>query len=518
MREPAVAGEQILPRIEEAARRLKCGLYFPDCRRQPEAMHTLPSLMTLMFLGGFATAALSAETQLAWPQFRGPNGSGVAEGQKPPVEFGPDKNVKWKIPVPAGLSSPIVAGDKLILTAFDDGKLQTIAYDRATGREAWRATAPAKQIEAYHKTEGSPAASTPATDGTRIVSYFGSCGLVAYDLSGKQLWTYEMPPAATPGDFGSGVSPIIADGTVILVRDEMKDPKVVALDAATGALKWQNKRLSAASYCTPVIWDTPAGKQIVAAGHVRMVGYQLSSGAEKWFYNGLPSGCCTSPVTADGTLYFAGWAPGGPDDTESQMPTYDGMLKDLDKDKDGALSRDEAEKAFGGFFDTQDTNKDGKVTRDEWDAIIKFMSEGKNSAFALKPGGSGDVTESHVLWKKTKGLPYVASALVYRGQYVTVKDGGIVAAFDAKTGDEIYLERAVVMGKYYSSPVAANGNIYFTTLDDGAITVLKAGTTKPEVVSKNPKLGERTSATPAIADNTLYVRTEKHLYAFSSEK
>src|SRR5262249_43820003 len=149
---------------------------------------------------------------LAWPQFRGPNGSGVAEDQKPPVEFGPDKNVKWKVSVPGGLSSPIVAGDKLVLTAFEDGKLYTIAYNRADGKEAWRALAPAKQIERYCAAGGSPAASTPATDGQRIVSYFGSCGLICYDLAGKELWKLELPPALIAGNFGTGVSPIIADG------------------------------------------------------------------------------------------------------------------------------------------------------------------------------------------------------------------------------------------------------------------------------------------------------------------
>jgi outer membrane protein assembly factor BamB len=248
-----------------------------------------------------------------------------------------------------------------------------------------------------------------------------------------------------------------------------------------------------------------------------MIGYDLTTGAEKWSVSGIPSACCSSPVTAEGNLLFAGSSAGG-DDKEMQIPTYDSMLKDLDADKDGALSRAEADKAFQGFFDNQDTNKDGKVTRDEWDAIIKFMSEGKNTAFALKPGGTGDVTDSHVLWKNTRGLPYVASALVYGGQYIMVKDGGIVTAYDTKTGREIYQERAAAAGKYYASPVAANGYVYFTTLDDGTVTVLKAGLEKPDVVIKNPKIGERTAATPAIADNTLFIRTEKHLYAFADKQ
>jgi outer membrane protein assembly factor BamB len=146
------------------------------------------------------------------------------------------------------------------------------------------------------------------------------------------------------------------------------------------------------------------------------------------------------------------------------------------------------------------------------------MQEGKNIAFALKPGGTGDVTASHVLWKQTKGLPYVASAIAYRGQYVMVKDGGIVTAYDTKTGKEIYTKRAVASGSYYASPVAAGGNIYFTALNEGVVTVLKAGASAPEVVAENPPLGERVAATPAIADNTLYVRTAAHLYAFAGKK
>jgi outer membrane protein assembly factor BamB len=137
----------------------------------------------------------------------------------------------------------------------------------------------------------------------------------------------------------------------------------------------------------------------------------------------------------------------------------------------------------------------------------------------VKADGAGDVTASHVLWKKTRGLPYVATGIAYRGQFVTVRDGGLVSAFDLKTGKEVYVqERELEPGAYYASPVAANGHIYFTALPDGRITVLKAGAAKPEVVAQNPKLGEKVAATPAIADNTLYVRTAGHLYAFGEKK
>jgi outer membrane protein assembly factor BamB len=474
----------------------------------------------LLAMGLFTAVGLSADRPLAWPQFRGPNGSGVAAGQKPPVEIGPNRNVKWKVAVPGGLSSPIVAGDKLVLTAFEGGKLYTVAYRRADGKEAWRAAAPAKQLEVYHKAEGSPAASTPATDGERIVSYFGSCGLFCYDLSGKELWRFEMPPAVTVAGFGSGTSPVLVDGTVILVRDETKAPKIIALDAATGKPRWEKKRQSPASYSTPVVWATAAGKQVVAVGHGRMIGYDLKTGAEKWSVAGMPSGPCSSPVTAAGTLFFAGWSPGGPDDKENQMPTFDALLKLADTNKDGVISREEAAKTFlKDYFDNLDANKDGKLTRAEWDAARQFMLMGKNSAFALRAGGSGDVTKSHLLWKKKKGLPYVSSALVYRGQYVMVRDGGMVTAYDAKRGKEVYLQaRVAAAGRYYASPVAANGYIYLTSLDDGTVTVLKAGASKPEVVVRNPALGERVAATPAVADDTLYVRTARHLYAFAEKK
>lgn len=457
-----------------------------------------------------------AENELAWPQFRGPAGSALANAANPPTELGPEKNVRWKIAVPSGLSSPIVVGDLLVLTALDNEKLYTIAYRRTDGSEAWRADAGTQQLEKYHKTEGSPAASTPVTDGQRIVSYFGSCGLRAYDVSGKELWRYEMPPATSAGEFGSGVSPIIVDGLAIVVRDQMQDAKIVAVDLGTGQLRWEHKRQSPASYSTPVVWQTSAGKQIAVAGHARLIGYDLASGAEKWTISGIPSGCCSSPVVADGMLLFAGSSPGGTEDGQgSQMPTFDGMLKDLDKDKDGAIAKAEGEAAFGGFFDNQDQNKDGKVSREEFEMIMKFMAEGKSTALAVKPGGAGDITLSHVLWHQTKGLPYVSSALVCDGQYVMVKDGGIVTAYDEKTGKQIYQKRAIATGTYYASPVAAGGHLYFTSLADGTITVLKAGTPQPEVVAANPPLGERTAATPAIAGNTLYVRTAGHLYAFA---
>jgi outer membrane protein assembly factor BamB len=299
----------------------------------------------------------------------------------------------------------------------------------------------------------------------------------------------------------------------------MKTSRILALDAVRGSLKWEKARQSNVAYCTPVVWDTPDGKQVVVGGIGRMIGYDLKTGAERWFVPGMPAGPCASPVVVDGTLYFAGWSPGGPDDKEHQVPSFDELLKQADADKDGTLSKAEAQKTMlKDSFDMLDLNKDGRITRDEWDPLYKLVHEARNIAFALSPGWTGDAS-GHLLWTKTKGLPYVPSAIVYRGQVVTIKDGGLVTAYDAKTGKEIYVqERVAAPGHYYSSPVAANGHIYFTSLSDGTITVLRAGTSRPEVVAKNPKFGERVSATPVIADNTLYLRTASKLYAFGEKR
>jgi outer membrane protein assembly factor BamB len=201
-------------------------------------MRTLITLLTV----ALASTVVAAEPP-AWPQFRGPGGSGVApESAKPPSEIGPDTNVKWKIAVPPGFSSPVIAGDRLFLTALAEGKLYTLAYRRSDGTRLWQKEAPAEKIEPFEKTSGNPAASTPATDGERLVVYFGSCGLICYDLAGKELWRHPLPIGKTQAGFGTGSSPIIADGRVILLRDLEKDGRLLCLNLATGERMWETRR------------------------------------------------------------------------------------------------------------------------------------------------------------------------------------------------------------------------------------------------------------------------------------
>ena len=443
-----------------------------------------------------------------WPLFRGPAGTGIAEHAQPPTEIGPKSNVRWKVPVPAGFSSPVVAGHLIVVTGFENGKLYTLAYSRSDGKEAWRAEAPAKAIEAYHKTEGSPAASTPATDGERLVSYFGSCGLFCYDLAGKELWRYEMPTAQTANDFGSGTSPILADGKVYLVRDLATGSKVFASDARTGSLAWEKSRDGfPTGYGSPAVWDARGGKELVVPGGFRMVGYDPKTGAERWSVSGLSAiGCTTPTVAEDGTLVYAAWSPGGSSDRPAL--SFDDILKQGDANGDGVVEEVESEKTIlKGFFTNSDTNKDGRFTRDERDAMLNFLKRGKNQAVAVKPGGRGDLTETNVLWRVTKGLPYVSSPLSYRGQVYLISVRGRVSVYDIKT-DKKFIYENVGLSGCYASPVAADGSLYLFGLD-GTAVVLKAGDS-PEVVAR-AKFGERIAATPAVAGNDEYVSKYKYI-------
>src|SRR6266550_492796 len=204
------------------------------------------SLTKLLFAiaMSFLTGASAADY---WPQFRGPNGAGISDSAKPPVHFGPGSNELWHVKVPSGLSSPCVWGDSIFLTAFNDGKLSVLAVDRKSGKQRWEKPVPAAAIEKYQLTEGSPAASSCATDGRNVVSYFGSCGLVCHDFSGKEVWRLELPIVRQGGDFGSGASPIIVGNVVVVNRDQGKGSELIAVNLKTGKLAWRTDRADLSS-------------------------------------------------------------------------------------------------------------------------------------------------------------------------------------------------------------------------------------------------------------------------------
>jgi len=471
----------------------------------------MKTLRALAFGVTICSAAVAASGDY-WPAFRGPNTAGISDTAKPPAKFGPEENVVWKVNVPPAPSSPCVWGDRIFLTAFDGGKLETHCYQRRDGKLLWKRDALAEKLEDFNTAEGSPAASTPVTDGKLVVSYFGSCGLICHDFAGKEIWRHPLPVAQSAGGFGTGGSPALAGGLVLVGRDLATGCSLLAVELKSGKKVWETARPDVLpGFGSPIFWKNNGKEEVVMSGSLKLKGYDLKTGAERWSLAGMPSFTCTTPVVGEGLLFFAGWSPGKSD---GPMPTFAGVAKDADKNKDGVVTFEEAKAVYmDTFFKAMDTNRDGKLTAEDFDLMKAALAKGENILVAVKPGGLGNLAESQIAWKQTRGLPYVPSPLLYDGRLYLVKDGGMISCFDAKTGQVFYQqERLNALGSYYASPVAADGRIYVCSLG-GKLTVLKAGGTTPEILHR-ADFKERIAGTPALVGDRLYLRTQTKLYAF----
>ena len=251
-------------------------------------------------IGASLVAALLLTTTGAiaeeWPQFRGVNSSGVsASDKKLPAEIGPESNVLWRVSTPPGHSSPIVSGERIFFAAVRDERLLTVALDAADGKQLWAAEAAYEKLEEIHQI-GSHAQCTPATDGERVVSFFGSSGMYCYTRDGKQLWKRPMGPFNN--EFGAGTSPIIVDNMVILCQDHDTDSFLLAVNKETGETIWRTDRSEfPRNYCSPIVWEVEGKKQIVVAATLRVVGYDAQTGRELWTVRGLSRSVCMTPST-----------------------------------------------------------------------------------------------------------------------------------------------------------------------------------------------------------------------------
>jgi outer membrane protein assembly factor BamB len=447
---------------------------------------------------------------LEWGQFRGPSASGIAANATPPATFAPGKNQLWKRDCPSGFSSPIVVRDRIVLTAYDQEKLWTIAYACKDGQELWRREAPTTAIERFHKVEGSPASATPTSDGQVIVSYFGSCGLWAYNLDGKEIWHHPMPTARTNNDFGSGTSPVLHRGVVYLQRDLEQNASLMAFDAATGQRLWQTNRDGfTTNWGSPLVRDTSTGVELVAPAGLKLTAYDAKTGEQKWIVPNLAAVNCTTPITIGDDILYSSWSPSGGSDFK--MPRFDDILKpEIDTNNDGQLSEDESQKTFlKNFFSTHDTNRDGQITRAEWDAKAAEIRAGKNGTVRVTSKGV-------VRWFAPEGSPYVPNPLITPAGIFLINHRGRATLLDPQTGKSRYELENLGISAMYASPVLAAGRIYLFSLD-GQLLILNADAADaPEVLSK-AKFGERIAATPALSGSRLYLRTATALYAFDSE-
>jgi outer membrane protein assembly factor BamB len=437
----------------------------------------------------FAALLLTVASAADWTRFRGENGSGVAADSAPtPVEWSESKNLRWSAPLPGpGKSSPIVVGDRVILTCWtgenppDDLKRHLICFDRNTGKELWaKEVAPTTPDEPFREmfTENGYASHTPASDGERIYAFFGLSGVVAFDMDGKELWRESVGGGTDPNRWGSASSPILYKDLVI-VTAASESTAIVALDKKTGKEVWRQEGEGLRStWGTPVLADAGEEKQdLVMAVPGELWGMNPDTGKLRWYAEGSQSrNICCSAVADDGVAYVVGGRDGG--------------------------------------------------------------------SMAVRAGGKGDARETQMLWSNNSrggiGTPIVADGLLYS---IT---GGVITCLDADTGKQVYEKRlqapstpaspnqadrpAEVQGfgrpgeyaqgggrggfrqQDYSSPVIADGKLYFVRRG-GDVHVLAAGREfKQLAVNKFAGDDGDFSASPAVSDGAIFIRSSNKLY------
>ncbi|MBX3276451.1 MAG: PQQ-binding-like beta-propeller repeat protein [Acidobacteria bacterium] len=468
---------------------------------------------SLVFLmSSFLLCVIGGRADAQWAQFRGPNGSGVDSSTGYPVEFSPTKNVAWKASIPFGQSSPVVVGTRVYGTASEGERLITFCLDTRTGRELWRREVKRERVQAAYKAND-PASPTPAADGNGVVAFFPELGLISYDDSGKERWRYALGPFKN--FYGMSSSPIIAGSLVVLVCDQVSGSFVMALDRATGRLRWKADRPGMTiGWATPIIFRPEATRtELIVLGSTRLDAYDLASGASRWWLPLASGGSMGTPLAHGDTLMLS--TLGG---SEPMLPTFAATLAKYDKDKDGRLSPEEFrdDPDFGEHFGWIDENDDKVIVSEEWDKA-RALGMGEWGAIAVRPGNArGRLGASAVRWRAQKNIPYIPAPLLYQDVYYMVKTGGIITSLDPATGRMLKQGRSPnALGEYYASPVAADGKVFLASTE-GKITVLKAGA-EWEVLSVN-EIGDEIGATPALSDGRIYVRTRGAMYCFSASR
>jgi outer membrane protein assembly factor BamB len=436
--------------------------------------------------GGGSTPTLPAAAPASgsWPSFRGPNASGVADGQHLPDRWNgrTGENILWRTAIP-GLahSSPIVWGDRVFVTSaissrpnatfkpglYGDGdasedrsrhKWVVYALDKRTGNIIWERVAFEGEPGNRRHIKSTYASASPATDGRIVVAWFGSQGVHAFDMNGATLWTvdlgrvdmgaYDIPSY----EWGPASSPIIWNGLVLLQCDTQTDSFVLALDITTGTLVWKTDREELPSWGTPTVIAAGDRPQLVTNGANYIRGYDARTGQELWRLGGSSKITAPTPIFADGLI------------------------------------------------------------------IVASGRRPERPIFAVRPDARGDLSlakdrtsNTGVAWSKTARGPYMPTPLVYGGILYSLNNDGIFDAYEAETGKEIYRKRLDPVGSGFSaSPIAADGRLYLSN-EDGEMLVVAAGR-EFRLVSTNP-MGELLMATPALSNGVMYVRSSSSLFA-----
>jgi outer membrane protein assembly factor BamB len=425
----------------------------------------------------------------SWPSFRGPQASGVVEGQNLPDKWdvSTGENILWRTPIP-GLShsSPVVWGDRIFVTTavssdpnatfrpglYGDGDASddrsrhrwvVYAIDKHSGKILWERVAyEGRPVDKRH-IKSTYASSTPTSDGRVVVAWFGSQGIFAYDVNGNLRWkvdlgrldlgAYDIPTF----EWGPASSPIIWNNLVLLQCDTQLDSFIIALNADTGETVWRTERQELPSWGTPTVAMTPSGPELVTNASNYIRGYDPRSGKELWKLGRSSKITAPTPIFGDGVFVVAsGRAP--------ERPLY-----------------------------------------------------------VVRPGSRGDLTlpqgatqSSAIVWSRTGRGSYMPTPIIYGGLLYVLANNGVLDAYNLRTGDEVYRQRLPVIGSGFSaSPVAADGKIYLSN-EDGEILVIGAGATFRHIATNS--MGELLMATPALSEGVMYVRSSASLFAVGRKR
>ena len=361
--------------------------------RQTVAMLVLATLLAAQAIG----AGLSAN----WPQFRGPDGLGVADHPGLPDRWGANENVAWKAEVPGrGWSSPIVWGERVfVTTAVSEGEVEpakkglylggerkeipkaehrwlVLCFDLNSGRELWRQEAHRGLPPNPLHVKNTYASSTPVTDGERVYACFGNAGLYCYDMAGRRLWSTNWPPVKTRNGWGPAASPVLCDGRLFLVSDNDEESFATALDAKTGCQLWRVQRDEKSNWATPSVWRNDQRTELITSGTRRVRSYNLD-GKLLWELGGMSSIDIPTPVSDSNLLYVSSG----------------------------------------------------------------FVGDKVRPVFAVKPGASGDITlkpgqtnGQFIAWYRPTAGPYNPSPLLYGDYFYVLFDFGFLDCHDARTG------------------------------------------------------------------------------------
>lgn len=455
-------------------------------QRVSAGLYSIDVILKTLLVVTFAVALTAATVN--WPSFRGPEATGVGDGKvatswNADPSAGPLRNIRWKTAIP-GLahSSPAIWGNRLFVTtaissagpaplkvglygegdpADDNAEQSWVVYclDKDTGKILWERVAHKGAPKTKRHTKATHANATPTTDGKRLIAFFGSEGVYAYDLEGKLLWTkdlgvFDPGPQGYDLQWGTASSPVLFEDKLILQCDQKKDSFLVVLSAQDGKELWRVGRdgVSNHSWATPAIVRAAGRTQIVCNGWPYIAGYELGTGKELWRLKSGGDIPVPTPVFAHGLIYVTN-AHGGP------KPLY-----------------------------------------------------------AVKPDASGDITPQGdasrgLAWYEPNNGAYMQTPVILGDLLYSCSDRGVLKVFDARTGKLHYTERlgAGTTG-FSSSPIAVDSKLYFAS-EEGEVYVIKAGP-QFEQLSKN-LLGEIAMASPAVSENVLYYRTRGHVVAIA---